>query len=153
MERMESRVGYEPMSYLSSRSIVPSSLGFHETYTPFAHWTVYSESELCSFYDPFLRVRVRKIQHVNEMIRIYLEPESLLKWKAIEAVIVRAIPRFESGLRVTHEGEYLSIPKNIGSQTAVHSNPSVLHLRLKWIYKTSYGAHRVLLYIYDGTPA
>jgi hypothetical protein len=152
MEGMESRVGYEPMSYLSSRHIVPSSLGFHEKQTPFVHWTVYSESNLCSVYDPFLRVRVRKIQHVNDMIRIYLESDSLLLWKGIEERIMRDIPRFESGLRVSHEGEYLSIPNNIGSQTAVHSNPSVIHLRLKWIYKTSYGAHRVLLYIYDGTP-
>lgn len=131
---------------------MPSSLGFHEKQTPFVHWTISSENSLCSFYDPLLRIRVRNIHHSKDMIRIYPEPESLLQWKAIEAVITRAIPKFESGIRVSHEGDYLSIPKNSGSQDAIHSNPSVLHLRLKWIYKTSYGAHRILLYIYDGTP-
>ena len=150
---MESTIGYDPMSYLSSHQITPSAIYFREKNDPFVHWTVSSSSYPCSLYDVLLRVTVRKILTVRDTIQIYMDPESLGRWKTLESAMHLAVPQYMSSLHsgAGEGGDYLSVPANRESCAAVASGPSVLHLRVKWIYQTSYGKTRVLLYIYDGT--
>ena len=139
------------MSYLSSHSVLPHSLYFREKSSPFPHWTVSSHAYPCNLYDILLRVKITGLSRSAEFYKVRLDQDSIRRWSTIESAISQRVPNYEPSLHKDEQGSYLSIPANVGSDEALQSNTTVIHLRVKWIYKTSYGTNRVLLYVYDGT--